>query len=189
MNGLDQDEDKKGLGATRQAQYIKQYCKSKYNLRNDDFTDNICDPAMFASTSEKEGYLYSPAQFFEDEGIFLTRGYNKNRAIGAQVVFNGLDVPANSDLVPRIRFTSNCEYMIDTIPNLPTSTKGIRMGEDVDTDSEDHGFDALKYGAVEVLQDLGEKKSKQITGWRKELMNESYNDDGNYSASNSWMVM
>ena len=48
--------------------------------------------------------------------------------------------------MPRIQFFTTCENVIRTIPTLPYSEKKV---EDVDTNSEDHLYDAIRY----VLQD------------------------------------
>ena len=71
----------------------------------DDFDDDIADPAYWTKHSEKEGALYSPADFYSDDGIFLSKG-NNDRKAGAKIVYEGLEVPDEGE--PRIRFTENC---------------------------------------------------------------------------------
>ena len=44
---------------------------------------------------------------------------------------------------PRLQVFSTCTNLIRTLPALPYDT--IRV-EDVDTDAEDHAYDALRYG-------------------------------------------
>ena len=77
---------------------------------------------------------------------------------------------------PDIRFTENCEYMIETLPNLPQKETDLEDVEDRGTD--DHGYDALKYGATEVLEGGGVNEKKE-TGWREDLKEEAKAVDSN----------
>lgn len=155
----------KGLAASEQSKLVTRISKEKYRLSPDDFDMDIADPAYRTKHSEKEGVLYSPKMFYADNDIFLTLG-NNDRKAGAKVVYDGLNVPGSG--VPRIRFTSNCKYCIETIPSLPSK---INDPEDVDTDGEDHAYDALRYGAMKLLGGLisaiPDKK-----GWREKLWEE-----------------
>jgi hypothetical protein len=103
--------------------------------------------------------LYSPADFYGDDGIFLSKG-NNDRKSGAKIVYEGLEAPDEG--VPRIRFTENCLQCIETFPNLPSAENDP---EDIDTKADDHHYDALRYGALKVLPSLAiyEKRKK---GWR-----------------------
>jgi len=135
----------KGLSPSKQAKLVTDYSMEKYKLKTSDFEMDIADPAYQIKGGEKNGELYSPKSFYMDQNIYLTMA-NNDRKAGAKVVYNGLDIP--EDGVPYIRFTDNCSYMIETMPVIPNSEKDI---EDVDTSGDDHGYDALRYGAVEVL--------------------------------------
>jgi hypothetical protein len=46
---------------------------------------------------------------------------------------------------PRLRIQSNCVNLIRTLPQLPVDENNV---EDVDTDFEDHAYDALRYGVM-----------------------------------------
>ena len=47
---------------------------------------------------------------------------------------------------PRLRFHQRCKYLIETIPALPYPKDTLSgMKDDVDTNSEDHGYDAVRY--------------------------------------------
>lgn len=158
-----------GLSASKQAKKVNRYAWKKYKLQPSDFEDEICDPAYFTKAGEKEGELYSPADWYEDEGIILSPGAN-DRLAGAKVVYEALTIPdieSDGDYKPPyIRFTDNCEYMIQTLPTLPADD-GKHKGEDVDTDGEDHGYDALRYLCMEVLDPEGIAKEEE-KGWRYE---------------------
>ena len=155
---------KTGLSASKQAEHVNHYTWEKYKLKPEDFDDDIADPAYWTKHSEKEGILYSLAMFYADAGIYLSKG-NNDRKAKAKIVYDGLDIPDGEGAVPKIRFTDNCEYCIETIPNLPSAENDP---EDVDTKAEDHAFDALAYGATVVLEPsiyVPEHKK----GWRQKI--------------------
>lgn len=54
-------------------------------------------------------------------------------------------------LAPRLRFSPVCTHAIRTIPALPVDPKNP---EDVDTDAEDHPFDAIGYGLAVRLPEV-----------------------------------
>ena len=148
-----------GLSASKQVKKVNEYTWETYKLKPDDFDDDIADPAYWTKHSEKEGMLYSPADFYGDDGIFLSKG-NNDRKSGAKIVYEGLEAPDEG--VPRIRFTENCLQCIETFPNLPSAENDP---EDIDTKADDHHYDALRYGSLKVLPSLAiyEKRKK---GWR-----------------------
>jgi hypothetical protein len=166
----------RGLSASRQVEYVNEYTLEKYRLQASDFTDEICDPAYFVKASEKEGSLYSPADFYQDGGIFLTKG-NNDRKTGAKIFYDALDIP--DDEIPRLRFTDQCEYCIETIPNL---TNAENDPEDVDSDSEDHAYDAARYGIMTVLESVAVKKESKL-GWRDRLKQKIKNGAGSWKAA------
>ena len=152
-----------GLPASKQAQMVNSYTKEVYDLDPSDFTDEIADPAYWTKHSEKEGRLYSPADFYGDNNIYLSKG-NNDRKAKAKIVYEGLTIPDEGE--PWIKFSEKCCYCIETIPNLPAAPNNP---EDVDTKSEDHAFDALSYGILKVLPGLvTEEKRKK--GWRYKLL-------------------
>lgn len=165
-----------GLAASRQAQFVNEYTYKKYKMKPADFEDEIADPAYWIKHSEKNGATYSPSMFYADEGIYLNKG-NNDRKAGAKIVYDALDVPDEG--YPRIRFTENCQYCIDTIPNLPASELDP---EDIDTRSEDHSYDALRYGATNLLASIVTPEQR-MKGWRAKLSEES--ESG--GSQGSWM--
>ena len=69
------------------------------------------------------------------------------------------------DGVPKLRFTSNCTVCIETFPSLITD---IKRKEDVDTNGEDHAYDALRYLSMEIYPS-GAKKLEEKKGWRERM--------------------
>ena len=155
-----------GLSASKQAQMVNKYTWKKYKMKPGDFQDDIADPAYWTKHSEKEGALYSPADFYSDEGIFLSKG-NNDRKAKAKIVYEALEVPDEGP--PKLRFTENCSYCCETLPNLPSAENDP---EDVDTNSEDHAYDAIAYGALKVLPSLTMQENRK-KGWRQRLFNSS----------------
>lgn len=51
----------------------------------------------------------------------------------------------NEDGEPRLKIFNNCTNLIRTLPALPMDPNN---SEDVDTDAEDHAYDALRYGCM-----------------------------------------
>ena len=96
---------------------------------------------------------------------------------GAKVIYDCFEVPFKGN--SKIRFTENCCDCIETIPNLPGAENDP---EDVDTHSEDHHFDALKYGATRLLQGITEE-SKSKRGWRSRVQGRETNESGNWKTS------
>jgi hypothetical protein len=163
-----------GLSASRQAKKVNAYTWKKYKLKPSDFQDDVADPAYWTKHSEKEGALYSPADFYADEGIYLYRG-NNDRKAKAKIVYEGFEVDDSGR--PKIRFTENCSYCIETIPNLP----GAELDpEDIDTKAEDHAYDALAYGALKVLPSTVEEDVSK-KGWRYQML-----EQNKHSSSISW---
>ena len=148
-----------GLSASKQVDLVNEYTYKKYKLLPGDFDDDIADPAYWAKTSEKDGMLYSPNMFYGDEGIYLSKG-NNDRKLGAKIVYDAFEIPKEGG--PKIRFKESCLYSIETIPNLPGAENDP---EDIDTKSEDHAYDALRYGVTKVLPTKSEETKKK-KGWR-----------------------
>ena len=163
-----------GLSASRQAKTVNEYTWDTYKLKPGDFQDDIADPAYWTKHSEKEGALYSPADFYSDEGIFLSRG-NNDRKAKTKIVYESLDI--QDDGTSKLKFSEKASYCIETLPNLPASENDP---EDIDTKSEDHAFDALAYGVLKVLPGLVTEETRK-KGWRYRLL-----EGRNGSKNGSW---
>ena len=165
-----------GMSASQQAKEVNEYTKEKYGLKSRDFTNEISDPSYWAKTSEKKGTLYSPQLFYADAGIYLTKG-NNDRKAGAKVMYEALRVDESG--LPRLRFTDNCNYCIDTIPNLPSAENDP---EDVDSSAEDHAYDSARYLCMELLPGIFDAE-KEAKGWREKILT----GDPDTATAGSWM--
>ena len=167
-----------GLASSAQAKRVREYSSEKYGLTSDDFAGDYADPQYWAQISEKEQMPYSPAEHYQDEKIWLQPGV-RDRKVGAKIIYDALEpIPKG---VPRIRFTSNCTYCIETIPALPSAELDP---EDIDTKAEDHAYDALRYGGTIILPGLTNSENQE-KGW-KARMAKIYSEKSD-SVSGSWL--
>jgi hypothetical protein len=72
--------------------------------------------------------------------LFAVPKGHDSRIMRVQLLHKYLKVPEKG--IPRLRFVKSCVYCIGTIPKLPPDPKNM---EDVDTKSDDHGYDAATY--------------------------------------------
>ncbi len=170
----------KGLASSAQAQLVNVYAKEKYGLLPEDFDGEYADPQYWAKTSEKDNITYSPAEHYADEGIYLQQGV-RDRKVGAKIIYDALE-PVK-DGVPRIRFRSNCLYCIETIPALPSAENDP---EDIDTNAEDHAYDALRYGGTIILPGLT-VMGNQEKGWRARMARKYANKVDSDGQPGTWL--
>lgn len=169
-----------GLSASEQAKLVNEYTLEKYGLTGDDFTSEPADYQMWVKSSEKDGALYSAADSYADEGIFLKQAI-KDRKQGAKVMYDALITP--EDGVPRLRFHARCEKSIQTIPNMSSDPNDP---EDVDKNSKDHWYDTTRYLAMEVDEHFTGGKPKQ-QGWREAMKEQALQERHNHGG-NFWRV-
>ena len=81
--------------------------------------------------------------------------------------------------MPRLRFTDNCNYCIDTIPNLPSAENDP---EDVDSSAEDHAYDSARYLCMELLPGIFDAE-KEAKGWREKILT----GEPDTATAGSWM--
>lgn len=96
----------------------------------------IADPAIWDESRGEQNRIIS---LFEKEGIYFEKADNR-RLSGKMQVHNRLKF--DKDGKPGLYIFSNCVNTIRTMPNLVYSQKNV---EDVDTECEDHIYDALRY--------------------------------------------
>lgn len=117
----------------------KQQAETIVNSSPEQIDITYADPSMWARKNQ-EGLISSTADEYARYGVPLTRADN-DRLSGKRKVDRLLaDLP---DGKPGIVFFSNCKSLISTLPSLPFDEN---KPEDVDTDAEDHAYDALRYG-------------------------------------------
>lgn len=138
---LDQDDNlfiykeayKPGLDATDQAKLVIEMSLGE------DIYDTILDSACWIPNQHGE----SIADTYSDNGLYCTQA-SKNRLNGKDRVHKWLKVlpGIGGGEYSRLRIFKTCKDLIRTLPALPLDDVNI---EDVDTDAEDHAYDALRY--------------------------------------------
>ena len=110
----------------------------------EDIQATYADPSMWARR-HMEDQVTSTADIYARYGVALTKA-NNDRLAGKRAVDRMLmDLP---DGEPGLQVFENCRNLIRTLPALPYDETHV---EDVDTDAEDHAYDALRYGLTRVL--------------------------------------
>ena len=97
---------------------------------------NLADPAIFA----KSGTDRSIGRIFRDEGVRWQEAWNAkgSRVNGAQAIIELL-------AEDKLKVFSTCKHWLRTVPSLPPDENNP---EDVDTDMEDHAWEATRYGIM-----------------------------------------
>jgi hypothetical protein len=102
------------------------------------FPFHYADPSLW-ERKNKDGQIYSTADEYKAEGIVLTRGDN-DRLSGKRKINNLLaDLP---DGLPGLQIFETCPHIIEQLSSLASDEHNP---EDVDTNQEDHAYDALRY--------------------------------------------
>lgn len=105
------------------------------------------DPSMWQKREGVQGE--SLAEEYLASGVGLVKA-NNDRKAGLNAVreaLHWLELPGTGRLVkrPRLQVFEGCTNLIRTLPSLPYDPHQV---EDVDTDAEDHAYDALRYGLM-----------------------------------------
>jgi len=117
------------------------------------YQNSLADPAMWIrnpqNTNNWSNALpthMSIADIMLFNGVPVNRA-NNDRISGWNLLREYLEWNDEDKPEPRIKFFSNCENLIRTLPMLVHSEK---KPEDVDTTQEDHAPDALRYGLMYI---------------------------------------
>lgn len=103
----------------------------------------LADPSMWTKKNQ-EDKTFSTADEYAAEKVLLTKADN-DRLTGKRKLNTLLDpLP---DEKPGILVFETCHNLIRTLPALVYDKTNV---EDVDTDGEDHAYDALRYGLTRV---------------------------------------
>jgi hypothetical protein len=125
-----------GLDATDQAKVIKELSDGEQ------ISYTVLDSACWIPNQHGE----SIADTYADLGVYCDQA-SKNRINGKDRVHAWLKVLEDSKGRKRSRLMvfDNCRSLVRTMPSLPLHQTHV---EDVDTDAEDHAYDALRYGLM-----------------------------------------
>ncbi len=107
--------------------------------KSDRISISYADPAMFTKDHHTDSRATAPSDIYAAHGVYLTRGDNDRE--GGLAKIRELMRP-KADGLPGLIILSRCKNLIWQFENLPMSAK---KPEDVDTNFEDHAYDALRY--------------------------------------------
>lgn len=131
--------DKENTGTREDATVVAEKIK-KIEIHDQrlgyEYRMNLADPSIFS----KIGAERSIGQIFRDKGVKWIEAYNapRSRVNGAQEIIRLL-------AEDRLKIFTTCKHWLRTIPQLPPDSLNP---EDVDTDAEDHAWDATRYGVM-----------------------------------------
>jgi phage terminase large subunit len=108
-------------------------------------TITYADPAMWSSKN-LQGIVTSTADEYASEGVPLTRADN-DRLSGKRKVDRLLE--SLPDGLPGLQVKDTCVNLIRTLPALVYDDVKV---EDIDTELEDHAYDALRYGLTQARE-------------------------------------
>ncbi len=122
-----------GLNSTEQTAVIKDM-----TLPDEKIVMRWADPSMWPAEKMRDK-VTSAVDDYKAAGLILTKGDN-NRLSGKRKIDSALaDLP---DGKPGLMIFENCENLIEQLSSAPADPLNP---EDIDTESEDHALDALKY--------------------------------------------
>lgn len=126
-----------GLNAVDQADLINEMTNSDEKI---EYT--VLDSACWIPNQHGE----SIADTYSSRGVHCEQA-SKNRLNGKDRVHAWLKVHEMEDgkRLSKLKVFDSCRHVIRTLPALPVD---MRNPEDVDTDAEDHAYDALRYGLM-----------------------------------------
>lgn len=119
---------------------------------------SFADPSIWASKTT-ENLVTSTATIFQEAGLFMTRADN-NRLNGKRKVDRMLQMLPDGR--PGLLVFSNCVNGRRTLPELVYDDVNV---EDVDTEGEDHWYDALRYLLTVVRDATPAKKPAKQNPW------------------------
>lgn len=122
-------------GVTEVARLINQYENGERVL------PKMADPAIWKGAGN-QNTGQTVADMFAKEGILFTPA-NNDRIAGKQAWHDALSTAP--DGLPKLQVFENCTELIRTLPSLPYDKHRV---EDVDTQAEDHLYDAGRYALI-----------------------------------------
>lgn len=126
---------------------------------------SLADPASYWEEKNFEGQRYTPFQEYAKKGVHLEKADNA-RLNGKRRVDNALALQADGK--PGMMIFSTCINLIEQLSTLVYDPVHV---EDVDTDLEDHAYDALRYGlsnyGVAVKKKDDRKRRQEMEDWKR----------------------
>lgn len=124
----------------------------------------VADPAIWGTQTGA-----SVGNMFEEEGVVFERG-NNDRLSGKMQMHYRLKF--NEDGIPLLYVFRNCRHFIRTLPTLIYDEKRV---EDIDTEGEDHAYDAVRYLLMKDPVNPAKKPRPEPKPWNP-LDTDDYSD-------------
>lgn len=118
------------------AKIAKKIREIEETFEKGNYIRGVADPSIWDESRGPDGTV---AYMMEREGIYFDRGDNK-RIPGKMQVHYRMAFDENGR--PMMYVFNTCRHFIRTIPSLVYSNINV---EDIDTDMEDHDYDAMRY--------------------------------------------
>lgn len=145
-----------GLTDPRQAKLIKES-----ELLNEKIRKRYADPSMWTKRTDTDNPT-SSYDAYAAVGIYIDKAIN-DRLNGKRKV-NKLLEPL-PDGLPGLVVFENCTNLIRTLPSLVYDKRNV---EDIDTDGEDHAYDALRYMLTDdVGASIQKKAARKPDPWKR----------------------
>lgn len=135
--------EKDGEGSKENAQTVAKKIKKieQHDERNGyEYSANPADASIFANGTRQYGINESIERLFRAEGVKWVPAWN---AKGSRV--NGWQLIIKLLSENKLKIFDICDNIIRTLPILPPDADNP---EDIDTDTEDHALDSLRYGLM-----------------------------------------
>lgn len=124
VSSLTDDQQASAIRANSEGEFIRFY---------------FADPSMWTKRSQKVNVIKSTADIYMEHGIFLHKADN-DRLSGKRKIDRLLLTSPYGE--PSLIVFKSCTNLIRTLPTLPYDKLNV---EDVNSNTEDHAYDALRY--------------------------------------------
>lgn len=134
--------------------------REKEETENNLFISRVADSSIFdKDRGDSIADQMAPGYYGRHKGVVFTK-CDKARLPGKMEVHERLKF--NPDGVPGMYIFNTCKDWIRTVPNLPYSDK---KAEDIDTEAEDHDYDATRYFLMEHPLTASKKPPREYKPW------------------------
>lgn len=134
--------------------------REKEETENNLFISRVADSSIFdKDRGDSIADQMAPGYYGRHKGVVFTK-CDKARLPGKMEVHERLKF--DKDGVPGMYIFNTCKDWIRTVPNLPYSEK---KAEDIDTDAEDHDYDATRYFLMEHPLTATKKPPREYKPW------------------------
>ena len=134
--------------------------REEYERENNIHISRVADTSIFdKDRGDSIADQMAPGYYGRHKGVVFSK-CDKSRLPGKMEVHERLRF--NEDGYPGMYIFSTCKDWLRTVPNLPYDEKKV---EDVDTEAEDHDYDATRYFLMEHPVTAAKKPPREYKPW------------------------